>query len=245
MRSALLTCLLCASLAAQDKSLPKPFAEAKREYEAAAAGEDRGRLARALGELARCGLLSDAKSEKRFVQGALKRSLKHKEPEIRIAAARGYAKLRLKGTSSDLRPILRQAAQGRQPPAVGLAIVETWGVLADPGSHKDLLAVLKKPVDDKERRDLAVAAAHALGGYRALERPARARVVGDLMQLFDWLFAVAHRRAKEGSADVKWWNNLEKPLAGAFNKLTGALATDYYEAYDWWQANRRTFKDAK
>jgi hypothetical protein len=245
VRSALLTCLFCASLAAQDKTLPKPFAEAKQEYEAAAKGEDRKRLVRALAELARSGLLSDQKAEKRFVQGALKRSLKHKEPEIRIAAAHGYAKLLLPGTSRDLRPILRQAAQGRQPPAVGLTVVETWGKLADPGSHKDLLALLKKPVDNKELRDLAVAAAHALGGYRALERPARAKVVSDLMQIFDWLFAVANRRAKDGSADVKWWNNLEKPLAGAFNTMTGARAEDYYECYEWWKANRRAFKSAK
>ncbi|MHC4135762.1 MAG: HEAT repeat domain-containing protein [Planctomycetota bacterium] len=245
MRSALLTCLFCASLVAQDKTLPKPFAEAKREYEAAAAGKDTERLVRALAELARSGLLSDEKAEKRVVQGALKRSLRHADPKVRIAAARGYAKLRLKGTSSDLRPILRQAMQGRQPHAVGLAVVEAWGEITDPGSHKDLLAMLKKPVDQKELRDLAVAAAVALGRYRALDRPALAKVVSDLMQLFDWLFAVAHRRAKEGSADVKWWNNLEKPLAGAFNTLTGQNAEDYYECYEWWQANRREFKSAK
>jgi hypothetical protein len=245
VRSALLTCLFCASLAAQDKTLPKPFSEAKREYETAAASKDPGRLGRALAELARSGLLSDAKSEKRLVQGALKRSLKHAAPEIRIAAAVGYAKLRLPGTSRDLRPILRQAAQGRQPHNVGLAVVKAWGRLCDPGSHKDLLALLKKPVDNKELRDLAVAAANALGNYRALARPACAKVVSDVMQLFDWLFAAAHRRAKDGSADVKWWNNLEKPLAAAFNTLTGASAVDYYECYEWWKANRRTFKSAK
>lgn len=240
VRGALLTCLLCALVVAQEEPLPKPFAEAKLEYEAAAAGSDHERLVRALDELARSGLLSDEKREKRFVRRALKRSLKHAEPAVRITALRGYARLLLRGTSSDLRPILRQAAQGRQPHAVGLAVVETWGRLADPGSHKDLLAMLKKPVDDKDRRALAVAAAQALGGYHALERPARAKVVGDLMQVFDQLFAIAHRRAKEGSADVKWWNNLEKPLVGAFNALTGQHLADYYECSEWWQANRRS-----
>ena len=245
MRNALLTCLVCASLAAQDKTLPKPFAEAKREYEAAAGGEDHARLVRALADLARSGLLSDKKPEKRFVQSALKRSLKHADPKVRIAAARGYGKLRLPGTSRDLRPILRLAAQGRQPLAVGLAVVEAWGKLTDPGSHKDLLALLRKPVDDQERRALAVAAACTLSCYRALDRPARAKVLSDLMQVFDWLFAVAHRRAKEGSADVKWWNNLEKPLVGAFNAMTGQHVVDHYECYEWWQANRREFKSAK
>jgi hypothetical protein len=245
VRGALLTCLLCALVAAQEEPLLKPFAEAKREYEAAAAGDDHERLVRALAELARSGLLSDEKREKRFVQSALKRSLKHAEPAVRIAALRGYGRLLLKGTSRDLRPMLRQAAQGRQPHAVGLAVVETWGRLADPGSHKDLLAMLKKPVDDKDRRALAVAAAQALGGYHALARPARAKVVGDLMQIFDQLFAIAHRRAREGSADVKWWNNLEKPLVDAFNTLTGQHHTDYYECYEWWQANRRAFKSGK
>lgn len=245
MRSALLTCLFCGSLVAQEGTLPKPFAEARREYEAAAGGKDHERLVRTLAELARSGLLSDKKPEKRFVQGALKRSLKHADPRVRIAAARGYAKLRLPGTSSDLRPILRLAAQGRQPHAVGLAVVEAWGELTDPGSHKDLLALLRKPVDDKERRALAVAAACTLSCYRALDRPARAKVVGDLMQVFDWLYAVAHRRAKEGSADTKWWNDLEKPLVGAFNTLTGQNAADHYECHEWWQANRREFKSAK
>ena len=65
------------------------------------------------------------------------------------------------------------------------------------------------------------------------------------MQTFDRLFAFAHRRAKEGSADVKWWNNLEKPLTGAFNTLTGQHAEDYYDCREWWQANRRAFKNAK
>jgi len=245
VRSALLTCLFCASLVAQDQTLPKPFGDAKREYEAAAGGVDAERLVRALAELARSGLISDIKAEKRFVQGALKRSLKHAKPKVRVAAARGYAKLLLRGTSSDLRPLLRQAAQGRQPHAVGLAVVQAWGEIADPGTHTDLLALLKKPVDEKELRDLAVAAAVALGRYRALDRPARAKVVSDLMQVFDWLFAVAHRRAKHGSADVKWWNNLEKPLTGAFNSLTGRNAEDYYDCRAWWQANRRTFKNTK
>jgi hypothetical protein len=245
VRSALLTGLLCALLAAEDETLPKPFAEAKKEYEAAAQGTDADRLVKALAELARSGLLSDKKAEKRSAQTALKRSLRHADPKVRIAAARGYAKLRLPGTSRDLRPILRQAAQGRQPHAVGLAVVEAWGQLSDPGSHKDLLAMLKKPRDDKELRALAVAAAHALSGYRALERPGRAKVVGDLMQLFDQLFAIAHRRAKEGSPDVLWWNALEKPLTGAFNTLTGQHAEDYYGCYEWWQKNRREFKSAK
>ncbi|MHC4550206.1 MAG: hypothetical protein ACYTEZ_15660 [Planctomycetota bacterium] len=233
--------VLCATVVAEEKPLPKPFAQAKADYERAAKGNDPKALTRALTELARSGLLSDDKREKLYIKAALKRSLKHRALEVRLAAAQGYGVLRLPGSSRDLRPYLVKA----RPLAFALAVVEAWGEITDPGSHADLLALIKKPVDDADRRALAQAAARALRKYRALPRVRRVEVVDKLMQTYDVLFALAHRRAREGSPGVKWWEAVDRELAGAFNVLTGQNLEDYYECYEWWQENRRTFKSRK
>jgi hypothetical protein len=221
---------------------PRPFAEARADYERAAATRDAKRLARAIRELARSGLVSDVKAERIYVRKALKRSLKHKLPEIRLEAVRAYGVLRLRGTSRDLRSLLRDRRSKRE---LILAALESWGRIHDPDSHRELLALVKSPVDDKLRREVACAAAQSLRGYRALPRAQRWQVVGDLMQTFDLLFAAAHKRPAEKSVEIKWWEAVAPQMVVAFNSLTMQRMEDYHECQRWWMEHRYDVKDKK
>ncbi|MHC4339800.1 MAG: hypothetical protein ACYSX0_06270 [Planctomycetota bacterium] len=221
---------------------PRPFAEARAEYEQAAGTRDAKRLLRAIRELARAGLVSDVKGEQAYVRKALKRNLKHKLPEIRIAAVRAYGVLRMPGSSRDLRLLIRERRPKRE---LILAALESWGRIHDRDSHRELLALVKSPVDDKLRREVAGAAAQALRGYRALTRARRWKVIGDLMQTFDMLFAVAHKRPEEKSVEIKWWETVAPQMVAAFNSLTMQRMEDYYECQRWWKDHRYDVKEGK
>jgi len=244
VRAFLCIAIPAALLAAGDgkERPPRPFAEARAEYEQAAGSRDSKRLARAIRELARSGLVSDAKGERAYVRKALKRNLKHKVPEIRIAAVRAYGVLRLPGTSRDLRRLIRERRPKRE---LILAALESWGRIHDPDSHRELLALTKSPVDDKLRREVAGAAAQALRGYRALPRARRWQVIGDLMRTFDVLFAVAHKRPEEKSVEITWWEAVAPHMVAAFNSLTMQRMEDYHECQRWWKDHRYDVKDGK
>ncbi len=233
------------AVAQERRPPPTPFPRAKSDFEAAFAGTDAARLARAVAELARAGLISDAKAEKQYTRAALKRCLKRKEAEVRIAAVKGYGTLRLPKSVRDLKPLLSQSAKGRVPHELALVVVETWGALTEPGTHKELLAIAKKPAEGKKRRELGYEAARALRNYKVLPPRKRFEVLSALVIVFDQLFAIQQRRPEEDSPDRRWFAAVEPGMVEAFNALAGSRCEEYYECYDWWQQNRRKLKEAK
>lgn len=233
--------LLCAVAVSAQST--KSFEEARKAYEKAAEAEDVPRLVQALGELARWGLISDDDREKKVARSALKRGLRHDALEVRVAAARGYGVLRLPGSSRDLKRCLR--VKKGEPTDVAKAALESWGLIHDPGSHKDVLERIKDVEDDPDARALAKAAAACLRGYRALETRRRAQVMDDMMKVFRRIWSLAHKRAREGSPAVLWWNAVEQDMVKTCNALSARYFTDYYECAEWWQRNRRDMLAAR
>jgi hypothetical protein len=229
--------------AKKPKPAAKPFPEARKDYEEAAKGTDAPALVEALTDLARSGFLSDDRREKAFARGALKRCLRHKAKQVRVAAAAGYGVLLEPGSSRDLRSILKQAPRGRLDPDLVLAAIDSFGRLHDRGGHLVLLSLIEKPAAGDDRKAQARAAARALRGYRVLPRAERAEIVSDLMFGFDKLFRVAHRRVDEDSLQARWWKAVEPDLVSAFNALTRQRWEDYYECTEWWSKNRRAFAE--
>jgi hypothetical protein len=112
-----------------------------------------------------------AEEDKKTARTLCRKALLSRELAVILAALNGYGALAIPGSSVDIKPYADVQLSEKRPLKVRLAAIAAWATIHDQGTHETLIGHIRLPSSDKDRQDLAVAAARQVGAIRG-GRPA-------------------------------------------------------------------------
>ncbi len=118
-----------------------------------------------------------------------------------------------------------------------LAAIAAWAAIHDQGTHETLFGHIRLPSTERDRQDLAVAAAKGLAKYSVLPKGGpRYTFIREFMQAFDALYDSTFYFS---AGAMEWWGLVHPHMLNTFNTLVNTKVRTYQGCVDWWRDNRR------